>query len=417
MQLKTLLNFVEKHKGFVYEERAELVRDRAAPELRVRIRPAKRSQGRCSRCGTPGPTYDTLDERRFQFVPLWGIMVFFLYAMRRISCAPCGRVVVEAVPWAKGKSPITLSLAWFLAAWAKRMSWDEVAHAFRVSWENVYAAVDLAVNYGLAHRNIDDVEVIGVDEIMWRRPGKFMTVVYALDAGRRRLLWLGKDRKEETLNAFFDLFGDRAKRLRAVASDMWQPYLNVIKSRIPWALNVLDRFHISKNVHKAVDEVRAGEARALAKKGQQTLKHSRWLLLKAPTKLTRRQTVKLKDLLKINLKTIRAYLLKEHLRQLWGHCTVTLGGAFLFDWCRQAKASQLAPMARVARTLQKKSDLVLNWFRVGGAISSAAVEGLNNKLKVVLRRSYGFRTEEGVTVALYHALGQLPEPPLIHRFH
>jgi transposase len=415
VQLQTLLNFVEKHKGFVYE-RVELVRDRRSPQLRVRIRPAARSRGRCSACNTPGPTHDTLDERLFQFVPLWGIMVFFIYAMRRISCRPCGRVVVEAVPWAKGKSTITISFAWFLAAWTKRMSWDEVAHAFHVSWDAVFAAVKMAVDYGLARRKVDDVEVIGVDEIMWRRPGKYMTVVYALDEGRRRLLWLGKDRKEETLRAFFDWFGVGALRLRAIASDMWQPYLNVINERVPWALNVLDRFHITANVHKAVDEVRAEEARALAKQGKQTLKHSRWLLLRAPAKLTRPQTAKLKDLLKINLKTMRAYLLKENLRQLWGHFTVTLGGAFLLEWCRQAKASKLAPMARVARTLERKRDLILNWFRAGGAISSAAVEGLNNKLKVVLRRSYGFRTEEGLSVALYHTLGQLPEPPLIHRF-
>lgn len=415
MQLKTLLNFVEKHKGFVYH-RFELERDRHRPVLRVWLRPTKGSRGICSRCRTPGPTYDTLPERQFQFVPLWGIVVFFLYAMRRISCATCKAAVVEAVPWATGKQPITTSLAWFLAGWAKRMSWKEVARAFHVTWDTVFAAVKMAVEYGLAHRRIDDVEVIGVDEVMWHKGQKYLTVVYALDEGRRRLLWLGQERKEATLRAFFDWFGDSAKNLRAVASDMWQPFLNVIRERVPWALSVLDRFHIVANVHKAVDEVRRQEARQLGAEGKTVLKRKRWLLLKSPENLSEPQAASLAELVKANLKSVRAYLLKEDLRQLWDFFSPARACLFLVDWCRRAKASRLPPLARVAGTLEKHADLILNWFRTGGVISSGAVEGLNNKLKLIVRRSYGFRSYEATTTALYHGLGQLPEPPLIHRF-
>jgi transposase len=140
MLLKTLFNSVEKHKGFV-NEWIKLVLVGRQKQLHIKMRPAKRCQGLCSCCLTPGPTYDTQEERKFQFVPLWGIMVFLLYAMRRIDCATCKRVVVEKVPWASGKERITTSFAWFLARWAKRMSWKEVAVAFGVSWDTVYAAV------------------------------------------------------------------------------------------------------------------------------------------------------------------------------------------------------------------------------------------------------------------------------------
>ena len=417
MQLRTLLNFVEKHKGFVYD-RCMLSRRRPNPVLRVRVRPAKGRKGICSRCGTPGPTYDTLAERRFQFVPLWGIAVFFLYAMRRISCGTCKRVVVEAVPWAKGKQTITTSFAVFLAGWAQRMSWMEVARAFHVSWDTVFAAVKAAVEYGLAHRTLDDVEVLGVDEVMWQRCGrKFMTVVYALDEGRRRLLWIGKDRTEATLRGFFDWFGGNARNLLAVASDMWQPYLNVIRERVPRALSVLDRFHIVAGVHKAVDEVRREEAAELTRRGKTVLKHKRWILLKSPENLTEPQAAKLADLVKANLRSVRAYLLKEELRQLWDFFSPAHACAFLVGWCHRARRSKLKPLARVADTLEKHADLILNWFRAGGAVSSGAVEGLNNKLKVIVRRSYGFRSFEVTSIALYHALGKLPEPPLIHRFH
>jgi len=422
MQLKTLFNFAEKYKGYVYD-RFELDRDACdgdvpRPTLRVHIRPAKRSKGLCSRCGEPGPTYDNLPVRSWETVPLWGIVVLFLYAMRRIQCARCG-IIVEKVPWAPGKRRITDSFAWFLAAWAKRMSWMEVARAFHVSWDCVYNAVRMAVDYGLEHRRLDDVETIGVDEVMWKRKKKrsFLTVVYALDEGRRRLLWCSPGRKQETFEAFFDWFGEHTAQLKAVASDMWQAYLNVIRERAPDALNVLDRFHVVKNVQKAVDEVRAGEARTLEAAGKKLLKNKRWLLLKRPEKLSEKQKLALDELLlKINLNTVRAYLLKEELQQLWTHVSAVRACLFLVDWCNRAKASKLKPMARVAHTIDKHSSLILNWFFTGGAISSGAVEGFNNKLKVITRRAYGFRTYDVTSTALYHSMGDLPTPPLRHSY-
>jgi transposase len=417
MLVKTLLNSVEKHKGFLYET-IKLVMVGRHKQLHVKVRPKKRCRGRCSKCRTPGPTYDTLEVRKFQFVPLWGIVVYFLYAMRRIDCAVCKRVVVETVPWATGKERFTTSFAWFLARWAKRMSWKEAAVAFGVSWDTVYAAVAMAVAYGREHQSLEGVTEIGVDEVMWRSGRrKFLTVVYQINEGCRRLLWIGKDRKQRTLEAFFKWFGrERAHGLQAVASDMWQPFLNVIAKRVPFALHVLDRFHITANVNKAVDKVRAQEARAQARKGTPVLKNTRWLLLRSPETLKKKHAVSLARLLKLNLKTVRAYLLKEELRKLWGHFSITLAGAFLLDWCRAAKASRIEPIAKVARTLEKKRDLILNWFRAGAAVSSGAVEGLNNKLKVIVRRSYGFRSYDVTTTALYHGLGNLPEPAFPHRF-
>ena len=108
--------------------------------------------------------------------------------------------------------------------------------------------------------------------------------------------------------------------------------------------------------------------------------------------------------------------IRKELRKLWAHFSITLAGAFLLDWCRAAKASRIEPLAKVARTLEKKQDLVLNWFRANAAISSGAVEGLNNKLKVIVRRAYGFRSYDVTTNALYHGMGNLPEPPFPHRF-
>lgn len=414
MQLKTLLNHVEKRKGFVYD-RVELV-DGPSPRLVCHIRPRARCKPRCSRCGQPGPQYDTLPVRLFQFVPLWGIPFLFAYAMRRVSCSSCG-VKVERVPWATGKSSVTTSFAWFLAHWAKKMSWTDVARSFCTSWDAVCSAVSFAVAWGLQHRDLKGIRAIGVDEVLWHRGHKYLTVVYQIDDHCRRLLWVGRDRTTETLDAFFNDFGLRARWLQWVCSDMWRPYLDVLARRASRAVHVLDRFHIVAKMNKAIDEVRAGEARQMKRDGlEPVLKHTRWCLLKRPKSLTGRQHVKLKTLLRYNLRTVRAYLLKEDLQQLWNEPSAEDADTFIKDWTFRAMRSRLEPVKKIARMLRRHRPLILNWFRASGTISAGVTEGYNNKLKLIVRRAFGFRTFKATQNALYHALGGLPEPEHTHKF-
>ena len=386
------------------------------PALEIDLRPRANSRATCSGCGRRGPTYDRLASRRFQFVPLWGLHVFFIYAMRRVDCKRCG-VRVEAVPWAEGKSPLTTAYAWFLAGWARRLSWQETAHAFRTSWDAVFRSVRLAVTWGLAHRDLEAIEAIGIDEISWRRGPRFLTVVYQIDAHCRRLLWIGPDRRVETLEAFFAAFGERARRLRYVCSDMWRPYLAVIARCASQAVHVLDRYHLVAKLNKALDEVRAQEARRMHREGYDPLlKHSRWVLLKNPEHLSDKQSDKLADLLQYNLQTMRAYLLKEELRLLWEYVHPAQAAQFLERWCTKTMRSRIEPLKRMARTCRLHRPLILNWFRARGTISAAAVEGLNNKLKLTLRKAYGYRSLKVVEIACYHTLGRLPEPEFAHRF-
>ena len=191
MLIKTLLNRVHPVKGFVYEQ-VKIVPDAAATNdarLEVRVRPRRGSRGACSCCGRRGPGYDTLDDRRFDFVPLWGMAVVLIYAMRRIECVRCG-VKVEHVPWCEpgGKQTATRALQVFLARWAKRLSWREVAVVFGFSWEQVFRSVQAVVRYGLAHRDLSGIEAIGVDEVAYRKGHKYLTLVYQIDEDSRRLL-------------------------------------------------------------------------------------------------------------------------------------------------------------------------------------------------------------------------------------
>ncbi len=416
MQLKTILNRVEKHRSFVYG-RAEFVETERGPAIEVEVRPRANGRAVCSECGQPGSGYDTLPVRRFEFVPLWGFLVFFLYAMRRVDCRSCG-VKVESVPWASGKQRFTTTYAWFLASWAKRMTWTDVARAFHTSWDTVFRSVELAVEWGRAHMDLTSITSIGVDEISLRRGHRFLTLVYQIDEERRRLLWVGEHRRVKTLLRFFRWFGkERSVQLRFVCSDMWKPYLKVLKKKASSAVHVLDRFHIMTHLSKAIDKVRAGEARKMNEDGYEPLlKHSRWCLLKRPENLTEKQEAKLADLVRYNLKSVRAYLLKEDFQGFWEYVSPTWAGKFLDRWCIRTMRSRLEPMQRVAHMLRRHRPLILNWFRAKGAVSAGTVEGLNGKAKVTTRRAYGFRTFRAAQIALYHTLGDLPEPEFTHRF-
>lgn len=417
MHLKTILNRVYHHPGFIYSH-FEL-KEGESVTLEVTVKPRAGSRPVCSGCNLKGPGYDRLEERRFEFIPLWGILVFFLYAMRRVDCPRCG-IKVETVPWATGKRPVTTAYAFFLAAWAKRLSWAEVAKVFKASWECVYRSVEMVVQWGLAHRNLDGIKSIGVDEVLWKRGYKFLTVVYQIDNGCRRLLWVGQDRTVKTLLSFFRQFGrERARLLQFVCSDMWKPYLKVIAKKASQAVHVLDRFHIMAKMNKAIDEVRAQEAKELKAKGQgEVLKGARWTLLKRPENRTAAQEVKLAELVRYNLRAVRSYLLREEFQLFWTFVSPHFAGTFLERWCQKVMRSRIEPMKKIAKSLRAHQPLILNWFRARGLVSTGVVEGMNNKLKVITRRAFGFRTYKATEIALYHALGNLPDPADLrpHRF-
>jgi transposase len=416
MQLKTILNRVEHFKSFVYGK-ARWVEGTPRPTIEIEIHPRKNGRPICSGCDQARPGYDRLPERRFEYVPLWGIAVYFIYAMRRVACPDCG-VKAERVPWAEGKSSMTTRYKWFLASWAKRMCWRDVASAFHVGWDRVYEAVKYAVSWGLAHRDLEGIEAIGIDEVQWHRGHKYQTVVYQLDAGRKRLLWVGPDRTAKSLLRFFRMLGKpRSSALQFVCSDMWQPYLKVIAKKAGQAVHVLDRFHVMQRMNQAINDVRAAEVKRLMRDGYEPiLKGSRWVLLKCPSNLTAKQAAKLKELLQYNLQAVRSHIMREDFQRFWQYSSPTWAGKFLDQWCTRAMRSKIEPMKKVARMLRRKRQLLLNWFLAGGKISAGIVEGFNNKLKLITRRSYGFRTQEAYETALYHNLGALPEPEFAHEF-
>ena len=326
--------------------------------------------------------------------------------------------MVEEVPWSDGKHQLTRAYMLFLARWARKLSWKETAESFHTSWDKVCDAVESVVTWGLEHRTLASIRAIGVDEIQYAKGHKYLTLVYQIDQGFTRLLWVGKERTLESFQGFFTVIGEQlASQIEFVCSDMWQPYLDVIRQKCSQALHILDRFHIVAKMNKVLDEVRAAESRKMAQDGHPPLlKKSRWCVLKRKQNLTAQQKFRLRDLLRYNLQTVRAYLLKEDFQQFWEYNSPTWAGMFLDFWCYQTMRSRIEPMKKIARTLRSHRALLLNYFKARKQFSSGVIEGLNNKAKVTMRRSYGFRTFRILELALYHSLGKLPEPELTHEF-
>ena len=289
---------------------------------------------------------------------------------------------------------------------------------FGTSWDTVFRAVEWVVRWGLVHREIGAIEAIGVDEIAYRRGHKYLTLVYQIDADCRRLLYVARDRTEESLRGFFSTIPETAvKGLKFVCTDMWRQYMTVIAEKAEGAVHILDRYHVMKKFGDKLNKLRAEEARQMKQDGYEPiLKHSRWCLLKRRENLSDNQTVKLRELLQYNLRSVKAYLMREDFQRFWEYESATWAGKFLDQWCRRAMRSQIEPMKEMARTLRNHRELLLNWFRARGEISNGSVEGMNNKAKLAMRKAYGFKSHETIEIALYHQLGKLPEPIQAHRF-
>jgi len=416
MLIKTLLNKVIRFKSFVYSSIC-IMRVDGADALVIDIKPRRNSRPVCPECHKRCTVYDRQPQRLFEYLPVWSLKAYFRYAPRRVKCPEHG-VKVEVLPWAYGKERMTISYQVYLARWAKRLSWQETARVFETSWDTVFRAVKFVVDYGLAQRSLEGVTEIGVDEIAVFKGHKYLTLVYQLNAGTRRLLWSGSERKAKTLLQFFREFGaERSAKLQFVCSDMWAAYLKVISKKAPQALNILDRFHIMRKFNEAIDEIRRGEVKQFKADGQENLlERKRWLLLKRPENLSEKQTARMGELLKLNLASIKGYLLREDFQRFWEYQRYDFADKFLENWVTRTLQTDLEPMKKVARMLRKHKPLILNWFKAKGRLSSGAVEGLNLKAKLTMRKAYGFRTLKCLQIALYHELGKLPEPEYLHRF-
>lgn len=400
--------FIRKSLGLKAHAVAKVEAREAEGELVVHVERLGRRRLCCGVCGLEtrrvAPT--RRPERRWHDLAMREHTVWLVYAPYRVWCPQCG-LRVERIPWADPWQRVTHALARAVAALARELNWDAVAAHFRLNWKTVEAVVEGAVLWGLAHRRWYPLHVLGIDEVSRRKGQRYLTVVYDLTRGR--VVWIGRDRTAATMERFFTWLGSRRGRsIHTVCCDMWAVYLDAVQAHLPQATVVFDRFHLSQHLSRAVDEVRRHTWRQMEGREKAEFKRTRFLWLTNPENLQRKERTRLSALLRLNSPIVKAYLLKEDLRRFWDYRRTAWAEAHLRQWLWRAAHSRLAPFQTLARLLRTHLDGVLAWTRI--RVTNGALEGMNNKVKVISHRAFGYRTSWTYIANIYHSCASLPLP-------
>ena len=377
--------------------------------LVVHVRPRWRKP-RCGRCGRSAPVYDRKESRRWRSLA-WGVKrIYLAYAPCRVTCPRCG-IRTEKVPWARHGARFTQDFEEMVAYLAQVTDKTTVTNLMGIGWRTVGRIVDRIVNERLDPHRLDHLRRIGIDEFSYRKHHRYVTVV--VDHDTRRVVWAGKGRGADTLGAFFDLLGsERTNALTHVTMDMAGGYIKAVSERVPQAHIVFDRFHVQRLASDALDEVRRTQWRE--HKGTpeaETIKGSRFALLKNPWNLTVAQRGRLRDLQQTNKPLYRAYLLKEMLAKALDYLQPKRARQTLVEWLAWASHSRLEPFVRLARTIRKHKESILAY--VQHRLTNGVVEGINNRTRTIARRAYGFHSSKALISMLHLCSGGIVlHPPL-----
>jgi len=331
-------------------------------------------------------------------------------SLRRLRC-PTHGVVVEGVPFARPGAHLTRDLDDLLAWLATRMDKTSIAGLCRVSWRTVGRSIARVVASELDPGRLDGLFRVGVDEISWRKHHKYLTLV--VDHDRGQVIWGAQGRDSTTLDAFFtDLGEERSVQIQAVSMDLGPAFLKSVTApgHAPQAVVCADPFHVVKLVTDALDEVRRDLWQQLRRlptdRFAKAFKGARWALLKNPEDLNDAQQAQLRRFRRNGGGMWRAYEMKEQFRSIIGSDLTRDEADVLLDrWCNRAQRSRLAPFIKAAKTIRQRRDLILNAIEHG--ISNGRVEGLNTKVRLIIRRAYGFHSADAALALVMLAAGPI----------
>jgi transposase len=387
---------------------ADVALDMPAKSVVVRLGRRDAAALRCPECDRACPGYDT-QPRRWRHLDTCQFITTLEADVPRCTCPEHGVKQVR-VPWAEPGSRFTALFECLAIDWMREAGRSACARQLGLTWSEADGIMQRAVDRGLARRPATLTPVLGVDEKSFQGRA-FVTVVCDLDAGT--VLHVADGRGSEALKSCFAaMTDDQRAAVAAVAMDMHQPYVLATQAALPEAAIVFDKFHIAKLAADAVDQVRRREAKALAAEGDDRLKGTRYSWLRNP--LTedadrRRRFAPLRD---SNLKTARAWAIKETLMDFFGYARASAARAFFNAWYGWARRSRLTPIARLAKTLKNRLDTLLNYCH--WPITNAASESLNSKIQWIKYTARGFRSREGYRRAIFFHCGALDLYP--HRF-
>jgi transposase len=345
----------------------------------------------CGGCGISIRDVHSWSERRVRDLP-WGTwQVWLVLEVHRVRCPRCG-VRTERLPFVMGKAPYTTRLETAIARDCEAAPVSRVARTWQLPPETVRRLDQRVLRRWAAARPRTPLRFLGVDEIYLGRRDKFLTIVSDLETGEP--LWAGRDRKRETLDRFFAeaLPPRRRRAVRAACVDMWEPFTQSLRTHLPHARIVYDKFHVLRHVNEALDETRRAEFFRQGGAARALLRGKRWLLLRAWGNLERDERHELRALLALNRRLAKAHLLKEQLAHLWDYIYEGAAWRFLTAWVRALRWQRLPAFLKVAQLLSRHLDGILAYCHV--KVPFGKVEAINGNIRAMLRRGRGYRDHE-----------------------
>lgn len=348
----------------------------------------------CEHCGSRCRQVHETTVRRVRDLPLMALQVRLVVPRRRVWCEQCGGPRLEKLTWLGRYQRVTDRLAEAVGQLLESSNILAVAGFFQLGWHTVKTLDKARLGRVLQEPDWSRIHYLAMDEFALHKGHRYATVV--VDPIRRQVLWVGNGRSRETARAFFEqLPAGVAAQIRAVAIDMTTAYELEIQAHCPNAEIVYDLFHVvAKYGREVIDRVRVDQANQLRhdKPARRVIKSSRWLLLRNRSHLDRRQTVQLDELLEANQPLLTAYLMRDELKRLWFYQRPGYAQKAWDHWLEQAQGSGIAALSLFAQRLKTYLHGILS--RCRHRLNTSIVEGINNTIKVIKRRAYGYRDQE-----------------------
>jgi transposase len=363
----------------------------------------------CAECGALCPLYDHQPERQWRHLDTCQYRTILHAEPPRSQCPEHGVRVVK-LPWAEASSRFTALFEGLAIEWLKHASQKAVGEQLRLSWDEIHGIMERAVERGLARRQAEEIPHLGVDEKAFRKGHKYLTLVN--DLTRSRVLYVAEDREQSSLDGFWPtITAEQRASIQAVALDMWDPYVASVRGHLPKAEEklVFDKFHIAKHLGEAVDRVRRREHRVLKAEGDERLKGTKYDWLRNPASMEGEQKREFAELRKSELKTARAWALKETAMDLYDYVYEKPARRHFHWWYNWAVRSRLQPMKEVAAMLRRRFENIITYLR--HRITNAASESLNAKIQWIKYTARGFRNKQNFINAIYFHCGSLDLAP------
>ncbi len=362
----------------------------------------------CPECDAGCTIADHAPERTWRHLDTMQFETRLRARVPRADCKACG-IKTTAVPWAGKHSRYTLLFEAFAIQVIEACgNVKSAAGLLGLDWDSVHRIMERAVERGLERRELASLEYVGIDEKSFRRGQSYVSLLTDLTGSR--VLEVVEDRTEEATDGLWkDLSDEQKGQIEAVAIDMWPAFANSVKTNAEQAEIVHDRFHISKYLNEAVDKVRSKEHKTLRQAGDDRLKGSKQLWLFNPENLSEDRWIEFGPLKDQELKTSRAWAIKEQFRWFWEYRYAGNARKFFNRWYGWATHSRLKPMIKVAKMLKRHLGNILTYFR--HRITNAMSEGFNSRIQSIKSQARGFRAFHNYRTRILFYCGKLDLPP------